>query len=609
MAGGVNWQGVLLIFRRDKMKRRVPKVLLVLLLTLSLLALPNVAANPSTALAEGQFALKIGTTDDLDSLSPFVALEWSSVEVFLLLYDTLVSFDTELNPEPDLAQSWEVSADGLTWTFNLQQGVKWHDGVPFTSKDVKFSYEYYMESELGLYAGFLKGITAIETPDDYTVVIKTDEPKANMLQITTPIIPEHIWKDVAIEELQTFDNSNPVGTGPFKFKEWKKGQHLILEANPDYFKGAPKVDGVVYSIYANKDTLAQSLKLGEIDIALGLYPSHLKTFEGESNIQIYQYSKNYYTELAFNCSTDSASKGNKALLDPKVRQAMEYAIDKKSITEVALGGAGVPGTTIEPTAAAFWHYEPAANELRSFDPTKANTLLDQAGYTQRDSSGVRMAADGSKLSFNFMLRSENTMQVKAGQMIKSNLRDVGIETTLETVDDGALMDRVYAQDFDLFIWGWGGDVDPSTMLYVLTTDEIDNLNDSFYSNPEFDALVDKQTTLIDLEARQQAVWDAQKIIYRDAPYIVLYYDTSIQAVRTDRVTGLTQINQTGPLFFADTNYNYLHATPVEAEAQPQAGTEAADESGSSWWIAGIAGAIIVVGIILAVRRKKPNIEG
>jgi len=431
-----------------------------------------------------------------------------------------------------------------------------------------------------------------------------------MLQITTPIIPEHIWKDVSLEELQTFDNPNPIGTGPFKFKEWKKGQHLILEANQDYFKGAPDVDGVVYSIYANKDTLAQSLKLGEIDVALGLYPSHLKTFEGDSNIQVYEYSKNYYTELAFNCSTDSASTGHKALLDPKVRQAMEYALDKKSITEVALGGAGIPGTTIEPTASAFWHYEPSESELRDFDPAKANALLDEAGYSARDSNGVRMSADGTKLSFNFMLRSENTMQVKAGQMIKGNLRDVGIETTLETVDDGALMDRVYAQDFDMFIWGWGGDVDPSTMLYVLTTDEIDNLNDSFYSNPEFDALVDKQTTLIDLDERQQAVRDAQKIIYRDAPYIVLYYDTSIQAVRADRVTGLTQINQTGPLFFADTNYNYLHATPVEAAApQSQAGTDPSAETTSNWWIAGIVGVIIMAGIILIVRRKKPNIEG
>ncbi|MBN2875569.1 MAG: hypothetical protein JXM71_10785, partial [Spirochaetales bacterium] len=139
------------------------------------------------------YTLRIGTSEDLDSLSPFLAYERAATELFLLVYDSLTSFDADLQPMPDLAESWSVSADNLSWTFKLRAGVKWSDGVPFTSKDVKFTYETTAASELGLYYGFLSGIESIETPDDLTVILRTSEPKANILQNPTPILPEHIW--------------------------------------------------------------------------------------------------------------------------------------------------------------------------------------------------------------------------------------------------------------------------------------------------------------------------------------------------------------------------------------------------------------------------------
>lgn len=575
--------------------RQVP----VLFLVLALVVLGGMDPHSQPpALAADKAVLKIGTAEDLDSLNPFVAYERASVEAFTLIYDSLVTFDIDLEPIPDLAESWELDEDKLTWTFHLRENVKWHDGQPFTSKDVKFTYELVLESGMGLYVDFLNGIESVETPDDSTVIIKTEEPKANMLQVTTPILPEHIWKDIAADELEVFDNSNPIGTGPYKFMEWKKGSHMALEANSDYFRGAPAFEGLIFSIYANRDTMAQSLKLGEIDVVLGLYPSHAKGLKEEANIGICSFEENGFTELAINCWTAPESQGNPVLLDKRVRQAIEWAIDKNMIISMAMEGSGEVGTTLIPPATPFWHYQPSEAELRSYDPDKAGELLEAAGYIDRDQDGVREDADGNKLVLNFLLRSDNTMEVKAGQMIKGYLRDVGIDTTLETVDDGALTDRIYdGGRFDMFIWGWGGDVDPTTMLRILSGDQVGNLNDCYYSNPAYDELIYKQSTVIQPEERQKVVWEAQRLIYEDAPYIILFYDTDIQAYRTDRVGGLQPVCGSGPIFYANTTHNYLNAVPVNSAEEASGG------GGTMLWVLAI---LAVLGVIIfALRRRKP----
>ncbi|HSV57245.1 MAG TPA: ABC transporter substrate-binding protein, partial [Magnetospirillaceae bacterium] len=202
------------------MNGRAKLVLVVLALAAALQA--GAQATPDA------FLLKIGTTEDLDSLSPFTAYERAATELFLLVYDPLVAFDADLKPTPALAESWTVSPDGLEWTFRLRRGVKWSDGKPFTSGDVKFTYEAIMESGLGLYGSFLEGITEILTPDKHTVVLRTEAPKANILQNPTPILPRHVWEPGAAT-LETFVDPAMVGTGPFRLREWRKGEYLSLK--------------------------------------------------------------------------------------------------------------------------------------------------------------------------------------------------------------------------------------------------------------------------------------------------------------------------------------------------------------------------------------------
>ncbi|MBI9106328.1 MAG: ABC transporter substrate-binding protein [Spirochaetales bacterium] len=531
----------------------------ILLLVLVCLHLPLFAGGQKEAVPAP--AMRVGWGVEPDSLSPFVSYTQAGAEVFSLLYDSLVNFDENLVPQGNLASSWSLSSNQLEWTFNLVEGVKWHDGENFTSEDVKFSYELMMESGLGLYSDFLTGITEIECPDENTVIIRTEKPKANMLMITAPIVPEHIWKDVAFEDLELWENEHPIGTGPFSFVQWNSGEFLKLKANSSYFNGKPAIEELIFVLYANNDTMAQALKTGELDAAINMNVNQVKALKKEAGISVISAAAFGFTELSVNASLDPELQGNSNLQDPVVRQALEWALDKQNIIDVAYAGQGIPGTTLVPPD-NFWHYEPAAGKKRSFNPEKAKSLLEAAGYRDSNGDGIREDGSGNSLIFNFMLRAKSAEEVKAGQMISGMLKNIGIGTEIETVDDGVLVDRIYAGEFDLFIWGWGTDVDPTTILAVMSTDQIGNLSDCNYSNPVYDEMLLEQSTLMNKTERQKMVWKMQEILYDDAPYIILFYDAAVQAVRTDRWQGWKQIPENGPYFFNLTSINYKNVFPV-----------------------------------------------
>ena len=570
---------------------------------------------PVSKAKEGDpFSLNIGWTSEPDSISPFIAYNISATEIFKLIYDPLVAFDNDVKPVGRLAKDWSVSDDRLTWTFHLQEGVKWHDGEPFTSADVKFTYETLQESGLGLYAGYLDGITSIETPDDLTVVMKTDKPKANMLQSTTPILPKHIWEDVSMEDLETWPNEAPVGTGAFKFVEFKKGEFIKLEKNEDYFYKKANIDNLVFILYANTDTMVQSLKIGEIDSAINLGANQVPLLEKEENIDVVSTSTHGFTELSINSWPDPKSKGNPLLLNKDVKHAISYAIDKQKIVDVAYAGQATPGTTLIPPSLDFWHYEPSKEELRTYSPEKAKETLDSAGFTDRDGDGIREDSEGNPLNFRLMLRSKTSEEVRAGEMIGSMLEEVGIGTEIETVDDGLLGDRIYDNaDFDMFIWGWGTDADPTTILRVMTSDQIGNLSDSYYANEEYDKLLQEQATIIDENKRQDVVYDMQKMLYEDAPYIILMYENAIQAVNTDKLEGWTKVN--GVYFFAFNNENYLNVKPVHAgdsgakDSESDVAGASEDSSSSSivlWTILIVA--VLAIGGVVVARRKSKGVS-
>jgi peptide/nickel transport system substrate-binding protein len=481
--------------------------------------------------------------------------------LFLLVYDPLVRISDNQETAPGLAESWEVSEDGLSWTFHLADGVKWHDGEDFTSADVKFTYDFMMENELSIsYLSYLTGVTDVSCPDDNTVVVTTEKPKADMLTNPTPILPEHIWSGMSAEEAATDPNEKMVGTGPYRFDS--KGDGFVkIDKNADYFGTGGKVDSFVFIYYENTDSMAQALKIDEIDAAMSLNPAQFGQLKEQENIDAISGSVLGFTQIGVNVYDSPDSGGNPLLKDKIVRQAIHMATDKQKIVDMCYYGAGVPGTVLI-NPGDYYYYDVPAEDRLDYDAAKSGALLEENGYKDADGDGVREDKDGNKLSFSLISIADNVEEVKAAQVIADGAGQAGIEINLETMDDGALTDAINAADFDLFIWGWGGDLDPSVILNILTSAEIDGSNEPRYSNPEYDRLFTEQSTVIDKAERKKLTDQMQAMAYGDSPYIVMLYDQYIQAYNTGKWTGMKQIPEgTGAFFYNLSAYNYLNVAP------------------------------------------------
>ncbi|MEW5784001.1 MAG: ABC transporter substrate-binding protein [Bacillota bacterium] len=515
--------------------------------------------------AEEKNVLRVGMTREVESLNPMLVWSMQGYEVMMLNYNLLISWDEDLNPIANLARDWEADEDGMLWTFYLHEDVTWHDGEPFTAEDVKFTFEYIRDSEeeLGYFYDYVAGMEEITVVDEHTVTIKTDEPLAWMPQIWVPILPKHIWEEIDQEFASSeFENEDPVGTGPFRVIEHVQGQYTRLAANDQYFKGRPELDEVILITYANADMMVEALKRGELDIITSVPAAQFKALVDDAvpDIVTLAASSPSFSELSFNVWEDAASLGNPLLLDHAVREAFEYAIDRDHLIEVAFYGYGEFGTTLVPPLYDFWHLKLNDDEIRHFNPDKAKEILDNAGYAVGD-NGVRVSADGVPLSFELLVRTESPDNQKAAMLIKEWLNTVGIEITIGVIDEGTLTDRILESDFDMFIWGWYVDVDPTSILKIMTTDEIQSWSDCFYSNPEYDAMHLRQQRILDWDERQQMIFDMQRIVYDDIPYVLLSYDPELQAYRTDKYEGWTRNPALGPVIYTNTVETYERLQP------------------------------------------------
>ncbi len=536
-------------------KKKLTAILLVLVMIFS------VTGCGGGTVADGN-TFTFAISEEIDTLNPLSSWLMVSYEVLLLVYDPLVRYDENLEPSPCLAESWELSDDQLTWTFHLAEGVTWHDGEPFTSADVKFSYELFTAQEAYMYATYNEGIVDITCPDDYTVVMTTEAPKANMLMNTSPIVPKHIWE--SLEDPYNYENAQPIGTGPFKYDSEGEG-FIKLAKNDAYFNEiAGDIDNVVFVVYENSDTAAQALTLGEIDGTSGLAASQIEQLQNAEGVDLVLANIPGFSYLAINTWPDSEDvPANPLLKDKNIRYAIEYCTDKEKIVSMIYGDAGKVGTTIINPGDKF-HYEPTAAELRLYDTAKAGEILEAAGYKDTDGDGIREAADGTKLSFELISIADNTQEVKTAQMIASGCAEAGIEIVLTTMDSGALTDLIYAGDYDLYIWGWGADVDPTVITKIFITDEWWNLNETGFSNARYDELFYAQMNEMNETARIAMVQEMQKIAYENAHYDIFIYDNYIQAIRSDKWEGYQQVPAgSGGLFLNMTAYNFMNMTAIK----------------------------------------------
>ena len=320
-----------------------------------------------------------------------------------------------------------------------------------------------------------------------------------MLTVWVPILPEHIWSKVSGKDAANkYANTPPfVGSGPFQCVEWKKNSFVKLAANPGYWRGAPTIEELFFDYYTNPDTMVQDLKAGTIDGATGLLDAQYRQLLNVPGIQARTINTNGFDQIGFNCYA-GPSRGNPVLKDWKFRQALNWAIDKDKIASVSYGGHAVPATTII-TADYYtdpdWHWEPPTDVAYGFDLEAAKQKLDEAGYKDTDGDGIR-DYQGKPIDLRLWARSESTISQSVSKLVAGSLKDVGLKVTLQTMDDGALTDQLYATkndvfnpDYDLFLWGWYSDLDPSPILSYFTTDQINGWSDCAWSNKEYDAAV------------------------------------------------------------------------------------------------------------------------
>jgi peptide/nickel transport system substrate-binding protein len=566
------------------------------------------SADTSPSPTAEKKVLRIGLTQDVDSLNPFIGYSVPAYEVYHLNYDMLTGYAPNGDVRPEIADSWSVSDDGLVWTFKIHPGITWQDGQPLTAKDVAFTYNYIVQNELAAFNTYTTNMKKAVAVDDSTVKFYLSKPKANMLRMWIPIVPEHIWSKISGKQAENSFQNNPpiVGSGPFQVVEVKKGEFVRLAANKDYWRGAPKVDEVILEIYTNQDTMTMDLKAGNIDVAFGVPVAQFNALKSEPGITAKAADQKYLVELAFNSYASPNSLGNHVLQDMKFRQAVSWAVDKQKIVATCMGGyADVGQSILVPSTDMAW--TPTAAETFGYDPEKAKQLLDAAGYKDTNGDGIREDKQGKPIKLRLWTREESPEQQRAGKLIAGAFKSIGIDIDLAVENDGSISDGIYnykgntyAPDYDMFIWGWSGNIDPDYMLADFITSQIEMWNDCCWADKEYDALYQQQASEMDAATRKDQVTRMQQIFYEQAPYAVLYYPKALIAYNTAKWDGWVPYpNANGLVVLSGDNIDsYVQVHPKTA-----ATTTSSSSSSTTWIVVAVVIVIVLVVVALLLVRR------
>lgn len=508
------------------------KRLLLLLLPLFLLAgcnrqeaaapagqLPAVTATP----VSGDTILQ-GSSGDATTFLPVLASDSASSEVNELVYNGLVRYDKNLQYQGELAESWEISPDNLVITFHLRKGVKWHDGAPFTAEDVLFTYQTYIDPQVPTaYAENYRQVDKVEILDPLTLRVSYKKPLAQaLISWGVSIMPKHLLAGQVLTKSPLA--AAPVGTGPYRFVEWKRGEKIVLAANPDYFEGRPHIDRVVFRIIPDESTMFLELKAGGIDM-MGLTPlQYARQTESPEFIKAfgkYRYPAFAYTYLGYNL--------NRPLFqDKRVRQALAHAIDKREIIDGVLLGLGQEATG--PYKPGTWPHNPTVRRY-DYDPAKARELLAAAGWKDSDGDGI-VDQNGQPFAFTIVTNQGNDQRSKAGEIIQRRFREVGVDVKLRVVEWASfLKEFINPGKFDATILGWTVPIDPDGYnVWHSSKTRPGELNFIGFRNAEVDTLLEQGRRTLDQGARKKAYDRLQEILADEQPYTFLYVPDALPVV-------------------------------------------------------------------------------
>ena len=486
--------------------------------------------------------LRIGLQVTPNTLDPLLASNTTENMIARLMFDNLVSTDeTGRKQVPILARvvptlaNGGISKDGLTITYHLRTGVKWHDGVPFTSKDVKFTWSAILNKRNNVISqtGF-NLVSSVDTPDAATVVFHMKRRFAPVIdtifgESDDPfnIVPEHILGPLQSINVATF-NASPIGTGPFKFKDWVRGDHMTLVRNDDYFMGKPKLAQITLSFIPDENTELNQLRTHDLDYQYQASPQEYKDLKTLHDITSVLVQLNQYERIQINTK-------HKPLDDVRVRQALAYGLDRQKLVDtLTFGSAVVADQDLPPF---MWAHAPNVMKY-AHDVAKAKALLAAAGFTPGP-DGI-MVRHGKKLALEIVTNTSNATRRSAIVQIQSMLHEIGVELDVKTYL-GSLLFATMGQGgilqngkYDLAVTGWVAGIDPDqSSIFTCDAQPPNGNNETHYCTPQMDAAEKVAITHFDRTTRERAYADIETQLARDLPQIPIWWPRQIEPINPD----------------------------------------------------------------------------
>src|SRR6266576_342635 len=465
-------------------------------LILALTATGCGGGSGSSSNASGSGTFRLGTASGIDSLNPYVAFNQDAYSTFEYIYPILVQYDSNLHYAPFFAKSWQASKDGKTWTFKTQPNAKWSDGKPLTAADAAWTINTdikYKDGGAANAAGLINHITNATAPNPTTLV---------------------------------------VDSGPFKLVKYQKNQITLFKRNDSYWGTKPKIEEFGLQQYSNDDAMVTALKAHNLDAIEAVPATAMKTLRN-AGFEVSDVPGLDQTDFIIN--SNPQKKNHRELLDLKVKEAFDHAIDRHKIDNVTFLGAAQPAQSIMPASAgAGWH-NPHLKTV-SFDLALANKLLDQAGF-KRGPGGIRVA-NGQKMSYSVVAPTDVQSIPRTFQILQTDFGKIGVQLKQQALDSSAAFAKMTRpnntyQGFDLAMWDWTALIDPDFMLSVVTCAQYGGWSDSGYCNKHYDKMYSQQQLTPNQAKRRQIVWAMQAMLYKQRPYLWLANDDSVAAVSSN----------------------------------------------------------------------------
>ncbi|MDQ1284959.1 MAG: peptide/nickel transport system substrate-binding protein [Thermodesulfobacteriota bacterium] len=468
----------------------------------------------------------IGSIGDASVLLPVLASDSASGDINGLIYNGLVRYDRDINLIGELAEKWEISEDKLTIRFFLKKDVKWHDGKPFTSKDVEYTYKVYVDPKTPTaYSTDFLRVKEFRVLDDYTLEVVYEKPYAPALgSWGQGMLPRHLLEGVDITESPL--KRNPVGTGPYRFKDWTTGEKIILDSFHEYFDGRPYIDRVMTRIIPDLATMFLELKALSLD-QMGLTPLQ---YVRQTDTKWFKDNFNKYKYLGFGYSYLGYNLQDWKFKDQRVRQALTTAINRESIVQGVLLGLGtVTNTPYKPDS--FWYNQNVTKF--PYDPDKAKEMLAEAGWKDTDGDGI-LDKDGKPFEFTIITNHGNDIRKNAATIIQRDLKKVGIEVKIRVIEWAAFLKNfINKRNFEACLLGWGIGVDPNQIdIWNSKKTGENELNFINFQNPEVDRLLDLGASTYDKEERKKYYDKFQEIIAEEQPYTFLFVQYSLPTINS-----------------------------------------------------------------------------